>query len=283
MKSLFKIFLPVLALLLVFLLTSCNSVVPNLNSITLKLDEKFDDYMFEKAPDFEFKFNGNLNTVDSVNKTYYTVFSYNEDDILSEALTMLFDQYKDSIKYEIVNTDEVKMRKYSHLDSEGNLYNVEMVCDDGKVYDEVAYISLPNGLKLTVDYCRFISNGVTYYTWRYSRSIAMYLYYPLMVVDDNGIRKIVLLTLPNMVSYTINPDQKLASLLTKDTYLDSSFYTFEYFDDGNDKVEYVLDYYKDYNLSKISDNVYNFVYLNSEFKLMLNENSFVIEWIKYLK
>ena len=269
--------------LFLFLLVGCNSVVPNLNSVTLKLDEKFEEYMFEKAPFFEFVFNGNLNTVDSVNKTYYTVFSYNEDDILSEALTDLFNQYKDSIMFEIVNTDEVKARKYSHLDENGVLYNVEMECDDGKVYDEVAYISLPNGLKLTVDYCRFISNGVTYYTWRYSRSIAMYLYYPLMVVDDSGSRKIVLLTLPNRVSYTINPDQKLASLLTKDTYLDSSFYTFEYFDECDDKYNYVIDYYKDFDLVKISEKEYTFVYLNSQFKLKLNENSFTLEWVKYLK
>jgi len=284
MKMKFKKYTTLFVLLLsLFLLVGCNDVTPNQDSVTLYLDSKFEGSINCEAPSFTFHFNGNLNTISNVNKTYYTVFSNNEDDILSEALTALFDQYKDKMSVEIVQTDNVTKRKYSHLDEKGKLYNVDMKCDDGKVYDETAYIMLENGLKLTVDYCRFVSDGKTYYTWRYSRSIAMYIYYPLMVINDNGTRKITLLTLPNRIQFKINPDQKLSGLLSKDTYLDESFYTFEYYNDENnesyDKVQYVLDYYQDYNLEKQEDNRYTFQYLNNLYQLKIQENNFVITWI----
>lgn len=285
MKRIAKVFILVLLLILSVTLSGCNEVEPNENSVRLYLDSKFDNYMLETAPDFVFSFNGNLNTIENVNKTYYTVFSNNEDDILSEALTNLFDQYKDKMFVETVDVSNVAKRKYSHLDENGKLYNVDMVCDDGKVYDESAYIMLDNGLKLTVDYCRFVSNGKTYYTWRYSRSISMYLYYPLMVISDkskNDERRVVLLTLPNMVSFKVNPDQKVASLVSKDTYLDESLYTFEYYVDETienfDKKKWVTDYYQDYDLEKLEDDVYTFTYLTNKFKLTLRDGNFLIQW-----
>ena len=144
------------------------------------------------------------------------------------------------------------------------------------------YIELENGLKLTIDYSRFISGGKTYYTWRYSASITLYLYYPLMAIDDNGTRKIVLLTLPNCTSFKVNPEQKVSSLLTKKQYLDESMYTFNYFErtdiESFDKKQNVLDYYSDYNLNKIEDNKYTFDYLNNRFVLTLKETSFSVAW-----
>ena len=157
-----------------------------------------------------------------------------------------------------------------------------MKCDDNKVYDEVAYIDLGNGLKLTIDYCRFVSDGKTYYTWRYSRSIAMYLYYPLMKINNNSEVELVLLTLPNKVKLHVGPELKLINILEKDEYFEKAMYTFEY-QSGEKEEEmkqYVIDYYKRYNYNKIDDNSFTFEYLNNKFKVELQEKTFSIEWLE---
>lgn len=277
-----KDFLILIVFLFLCLLVGCNEVVPNQDSVKLYLSDAFCEHIDSEVPSFTFEFEGNLNTIKNVNKSYYTVFSNNEDDILSDALAKLFEKYKDKMYVKVDRQDNVKARKYSHLDENGKLYNVNMNTDDGKVYDETAYIELENGLKLTIDYSRFISGGKTYYTWRYSASITFYLYYPLMAIDDNGTRKIVLLTLPNCTSFKVNPEQKVSSLLTKKQYLDESMYTFNYFErtdiESFDKKQNVLDYYSDYNLNKIEDNKYTFDYLNNRFVLTLKETSFSVAW-----
>ena len=84
-----------LLLILSFFLTGCfasfSAVVPNENSITLKLDEDFASVIEGELPEFTFEFEGNLNTIKNVNKAFYTVFSNNDDKILSDALVLLFE------------------------------------------------------------------------------------------------------------------------------------------------------------------------------------------------
>ena len=286
-KSLKRYSIVFIVLLFMCLLVGCNEVVPNQDKVKLYLSDAFCEHIDSEVPSFTFEFEGNLNTIKNVNKSYYTVFSNNEDDILSDALSKLFEKYKDKMYVKVARQDDVKARKYSHLDENGKLYNVTMNTDDGKVYDETAYIELENGLKLTIDYSRFISDGKTYYTWRYSASITFYVYYPLMAIDDNGTRKLVLLTLPNCTSFKVNPEQKVSSLLTKKEYLDESMYTFSYFErldiESFDKKQNVLDYYSDYNLVKIDYNKYTFEYLNNKFVLTTKDTSFSIAWDSKVK
>ena len=99
-----------LLLILSFFLTGCfvsfSAVVPNENSITLKLDEDFASVIEGELPEFTFEFEGNLNTIKNVNKAFYTVFSNNDDKILSDALVLLFEKYKDNIYFDLVGTDK---------------------------------------------------------------------------------------------------------------------------------------------------------------------------------
>lgn len=277
-----KILLVVMLLFSSLLLVGCNETVPNEGSVTLSITESYYDYIkYEDIPSFTLNFEGNLNTIDNVNKSYYTVFSNNDDIILSDAIAKLLEQYKDKVEYVLVNEDEVPQRKFSVIEN-GKLKNIDMPCDDNKVYDEVAYIDLDNGLKLTIDYCRFISGGKTYYTWRYSRSIAMFLYYPVMKIQNNDAIELVLLTLPNKVKIHVSPELKLSNILTKEEYFESTLYTFEYVngETKEEKVQVVIDYYQDYNYQKIDDNTFTFDYLNNRFKVTLNDTAFVVTWLE---
>lgn len=271
-----------LLLIMSLLLVGCNETEANDGSVTLSLTNSYQEYIdYDNIPSFTLEFDGTLNTISTVTKSYYTVFSGNDDIILSNALTKLFNQYGDKIIYEIVNEDEVETRYFSTIEN-GKVKNISMTCDDNKVYDEIAYIPLDNGLKLTIDYCRFVSEGVTYYTWRYSQSIALYLYYPVMKIKNNEKVELVLLTLPNAISIHISPELKLANIISKDEYLESSYYSFEYYGEDTDelstKKEYVWNYYEDYNLSERADE-FTFDYLNNTFKCNLYETGFTITWL----
>ena len=257
MKKIRKILLLIVLSFSSLFLVACNEVEPNENSVTLYLTESFQDLInYEEIPSFTLNFNGTLNTISNVNKTYYTVFSNNDDKILSDAISELLSAYEGKVEYVVVNEDEVSKRKFSIIEN-GELKNIDMPCDDNKVYDEVAYIALDNGLKLTIDYCRFVSDGKTYYTWRYSSSIAMYLYYPVMTILNDSQKELVLLTLPNKVALHVGPELKLASILTKEEYLDSSMYSFNYASGETleEKKACVVEYYQDYNYEKIDDTI----------------------------
>ena len=242
--------------------TGCfvNEVVPNENSITLTLDDDFASVIEGEIPSFTFNFDGNLNTIASINKSFYTVFSNNEDIILSDALIKLFDQYKDRLYIDVKSKQTVDTVFFSTLDADGNVKNLKYTPDNKEVFVETAFISLENGLKLTVDYSRFVYNGKQYYTWAHTNSITMYLYYPMMAIENGLKNKLVLITLPNRVTYSVGPSLDLSNVLNGVSYIDDDdclYYTFKYITDLNgdgkdetlqEQQQYVIDYYvNEYN------------------------------------
>lgn len=276
-----RLMLSIVLLTLTFALSGCNETIPNEGSVTLSLTEAYQNYIeYDDIPSFTLSFDGTLNTIANVNKSYYTVFSKNDDTILSDAIAKLLTLYEGKIVYSVVNEDDVDERKYQTT-VDGELKSILMPCDDGKVYDEIAYISLDNGLKLTIDYCRFVSDGKTYYTWRYSQSVSMYLYYPIMRIENNNKIELVLITVPNLISIHVSPELKLANIINKDIYLEDTYYSFEYYEEDdftlNDKKTYVWNYYDDYQISARSDE-FTFIYLNNKFNCKLLETGFTITW-----
>ena len=271
-------------LVLVFLLFStlflgaCNDTIPNDGYVKLDISENYKEYIKSDIPSFTLTFDGRLNTIKNVNKSYYTVFSGNDDIILSEALSKLFEEYKDKVYVEVTDTKKSRTREFSYLEN-GKVKNKNMPLDNEESYNEVAYIPLNNGLKLTIDYCRFVSDGKTYYTWCYERSISMYLYYPIMVVEENNTKELKILTVPNRVKIHVTPELRLKNILSKDTYTKDNLYNFEYVDMGNldNNKAYVWDYYQDYNLSERAD-VFTFDYLSNRYEVTLNDSGFLIRW-----
>ena len=159
----------ILIILLLFFsiyLTGCgdlfvNQVTPNQDSITLKLDDDYASVIEGDVPTFTFNFNGNLNTIKNGVKSYQAIFSNNEDIILSDALNKFFEENKENTYIHLNSKDIVDTVLFSTLDENGKVKNLKYTPDNKEVFNETAYVSLDNGLKLTVDYSRFIYNGKT--------------------------------------------------------------------------------------------------------------------------
>lgn len=260
-----------LILILSLVLTGCgdgglfrNTVEPRENSITLSLDDDYASFIDGEIPTFTFNFEGTLNVIAKNKNKFYVQFSNNEDKILSDALNKLFEQYRDRTHVELVSKKEnVNQALFSTLNKYGAVLNEKYTPDDYAEYDEIAFIDLENGLKLKIEYRRFIYNGANYYTWSYRTPLSMVLTYPFMVLEDEGsmTNKLVLIALPTRVAPNIYnnsvADKKigLSTIINGTNYIyndDNIYYTYSYPNVSESKDEaqiikdnqqYIIDYY----------------------------------------
>ncbi len=284
-----KIFL-ILFFLCICMCSGCisNPVVSNEGKITLYIEENYQSYMpyaKEDIPTYTFTFNGNLNTIRDVPRTYYTVFSQNEDIILSDALNELFIQYQESIYIDVLATEDVKTTKFTTIDENGKIKNVEYTPDDHKIYEETAYIPLDNGLNLTVDYRRFVYEGHNYYTWRMKQSITMWLYYPLMVIEEQDEKELLIVPLPHLVSTHLSPQLKLNSMMKGKEYVYPNvlYYGYNYpeiFETLEEKQKYVREFYLNHYDGQLEeDGTISITYLGICFQIQLDENNFKVNYM----
>ncbi len=286
-----KMYIIILSLLCTLLVGCENAVIPNEEKIVLKIGDDFASYMpYEEIPFFEMNFEGILYTCENINKDYYTSFSNNSDEQLSKVLRVIFEKYKDKMTTELVEKIGASTTYLTKVDNSGKLYNDSVVPDDGYVYEETAWIALENGLKMTIDYRRFEYNGETYYTWRTKFPLTMFLYYPLMVINEDDTSKLLIISLPLNVNAKITPDLELKSLIRGKTYLydpekTSSLinYSFNYldkFDTLDAKKAYVRQYYVDDMGGQVQeDGTIEYVYLGYKFKIVLDDLSFKMHYL----
>lgn len=268
----------------------------------LHIKDEFYDYMpyeEEDVPNYTFKFDGKLNFTVNTTGPNEIVFSNNDDFKVSSIIEEFLKYYQEN---GIISFREINItKKYeTHLnkktvDDSGKVTNerVYFKVTDGDLHNMIAYITLPNGLQLTVNYCMFegTNEGVTktYYTWQYTESIRMSLYYPLMVAEIDGVRKLLIVALPNGVINKIEPRYDPKGLVTKDTYLEESFYTYPYrdYDESTSSSDYsntqsvneIKDYYvTNFNGYFDSDGYLYYNYLGYNFKVIFGSTHFVIKY-----
>ncbi len=261
-------------------LSSCfkNQVNPNEGSIRLYLDEEFISYMeYLEVPDFVLTFEGVFNTIANTPDTNACIFASNDDVRLSPIIAKLIENY--SVYVDVIKIDKAKTARINTLDENGKTVVNNFLIDNELSYDEVAYLSLPNGLKMTINYRRFISQGITYYCWRYTSSITLYLYFPLMVIREDSKKKLLLLTLPDRIGFQVGSQLKVTNIITKDEYLSDAKYTFEYLDDIEDKITYVKNYYLINHQGYEENNHFYFQYLNIKYEIIFLENAFTIHYV----
>ena len=111
----------------------------------------------------------------------------------------------------------------------------------------------------------------------------MYLYYPIMVIENEGVKELTILTVPNKVKIHVTPELRLSNILKKDTYTKPNLYNFEYASGTSleEKKNIVWDYYSNYNLSERADK-FTFDYLNNKYQVELNDAGFQITWLNKL-
>ena len=280
-----KIFIIILLVLMVSL-SGCfkNQVTPNENKVQLYLSEDYTKYMpYDEVPSFTFNFDGVYNTIMHVSKTFYAVFATNDDTLLSKDIAKLLESYQGNVDYVIQNEATEATTRINTMEN-GKQVAHKYPVDDQKIIDETAFIKLPNGLKLTIDYRRFVSDGVTYYTWRYTSNLAMHLYYPFMVVKENDKKELLLLTLPNQIGYQVGTTLDIEKVMKDDDYLTEKRYVFNYLDQESLllKQKYIKDYYiNDYEGEMIDNELY-FNYLGIRFKIKFTDNNFIIKYVKKL-
>ncbi len=288
MKKTFKKLIILILLLGLPFLSGCfkNEVVPNQNKVSLFLNTEYTQYMpYASVPQFDFTFTGTFYTIANVQESFYTVFASNDDVLLSQEIAALLADHEGRVDYEIIATENQTHTKINTKDSNGKIIPQEFAVDDGTVVDEVAYLNLENGLKLTINYRRFISQEVTYYVWRYTSSITMYLYYPFMVHSSNQEKKLLLLTLPNKIKFQVGPQLKVENMMEKDTYLDPNMYSFSYdssLETVEEKQEQVRNYYIDYHNGYEKNTQFYFTYLGVLYEIDFYNTVFQIRFSKFV-
>lgn len=303
-----KVFLVIFACVSLFL-CSCKmfetETVEIENEVKLIIKENYIPYLGydeEDIPTYTFKFDGKLNVALRTTGPHEIVFTNNDDFVVSEIVEELLSYYEENgiISYRYLGKTqkyETHMNKKTVLD-DGTIKSekVYLKVIDGDMSNEIAYITLDNGLQLTINYLRFNveqkdGSIKTYYSWQYSESIRMILYYPLMVVKDkNGEKKILIVALPNGVINKIETRLDVEGLMEKDTYLDSSWYTYPYADydeetsgknyDNSASVASIKEYYINNFNGYMEDDKLIYSYLGYDFSVEFNKTHFTITYIE---
>lgn len=286
----------ILLLLLLFLtviLTGCsNTVTSNPDGVLLSLTDSLLEYMpyeKEQIPSFTFAKDSNFNTISNTKFSFQKILSNNDDFLVSEEIAKLLVQYEGQIETKIDNekvSSKTRMNRIEVQDNTPKTVRVNLLVDEELlpnqeralrvVYDEVAFIMLDNGLQLTLEYRRFTSEGITYYAWRYTRSITLYLHFPLMVhINQDNQRELLILPLPNYTKYSVGPQLELKKLLEADTYLSSDYYKFNYPAKENAQEIVKQFYINNHQGREISDD-FVCTYLGIDYKIEFSEESFRI-------
>lgn len=299
-----KIIMPLVLILVLFTGCKCNFFKTEVYEVEgeklLHIKDEFYDYMpYEKdeVPDFTFKFDGKLNFTVNTTGPNEIVFSNNDDFKVSEIIKNFLKYYEENgiISYREVNiTSKYEThlnRRFINDKGEVETERVYFKVTNGELHNMIAYITLDNGLQLTINFCRFEGTKEgktdTYYIWEYSESIRMSLYYPLMVIEENGERKIIIVALPNAVINKVEPRYDPSGLIKKDAYLEESFYTYPYSDydenypadkyDNKKAVASIKDYYVNNLGGSVDENNHVlYSYLGYDFKVTFGSTHFVI-------
>lgn len=318
-----KKILIILLLVLSIFLSGCaedifkETTEANEGKIILTLGEDYASFIDEELPSFTFEFEGTLYT--DINRDPFQVLFYNNDGkTLSNAISKLLEQYKDRTHIELVSKNTgVTAALFPKMNEYGAVYNEEYTPDDYCEYNETAFIDLENGLKLKIDYRRFLYNGENYYTWPYggaaTQPFRMALIYSLMVIEDSLTNKIVLTTLPTRIAPTIYNNIvggsriKLSNLINGSKYVnnkDSIFYSYGYpvmeeLEDKEqqllDSQQYIIDYYvnnwegqyleEEYTIIEDEESVnkvhkfLSYKYNGNAFQIEFFEETFVMKYI----
>lgn len=303
MKKLLLLLLLVVSLLILPGCGLTNNSAPNDGTITLEITEEYLSYLDYKAsevPNFTLAFDGVINTNDAVKSNNEVVFSNNDDFVVSEIIANLINKYKDDkdrfttitvieeLKAEtLMNSKKIVNGKEKYEKHYLEVYNK-------KIYNEICYITLENGLQLSIDYRRFQSldkedNLITYYAWQYKQSIRMILHFPLILIQKNNKKAFVLVPLLNNTTYTIGTQLDVKKVMENDKYLtDDGFRTFFYPDyDENkgmtseellEKKEQVKGYYRD-NFEGNDGEEFSFKYLERTYSINFNDTNYIINYI----
>ena len=286
-----KIITILLVLVVIGVCSSCSifktEVVAYENEIKLSYDSDLDGHLAYNGieiPSYTIKFDGKLNITKQRTGEYECIFSNNDDFAVSKVVSSILTEYEEKgrvsyYRQSIEETNETWMNRRDEEVDEKAYIKVK----DGKITNELAYITLENGLQLTINYARFIDSdtNITYYRWQKTQSIRIFLHYPLMVIDKDDERKFVIIAVPNQVRLKFDTTTKqIKDLLSKDKFTTSEWYTYDYQNSYSEDYENYLNYYKDNFNGRFVGDEFFYDYLGYTFKVEFNESNFIISFVR---
>lgn len=287
-KRISRYFLLLLSLILSIVLCGCKLfetvIVTYDNELTLQMVEEYKPYFPYNLPTFTLKFDGSVNTTEQRTGPYEVVFTQNDDFFISDILSNLFAEYesKGSLLIYNIGTDEEAETWMNTYDEEGNHSKEYIKVLNNKIYNEIAYMTLDNGLILSVNYAKIIDwNNNIYYRWQKTESIRMIIHYPLMVTENSNFETMfLLLPLPAGVIKKFDTTTKsLETITSKDKFKnDMSYYTYDYISIWN--KETVREYYINGFNGHEEDGEFIIEYFGYNFSVEFNEDNFVIKHLK---
>ncbi len=224
-----KIWAIITIFILSFFLNSCgllkNKYVEKPNGVDITILEEYKEHMLvlNTIPVIHFDYPNVRISTDSTNAL--VTFVQNDPYQFSDAFASHLATYRDDqiIETRVVEREEKKGAKF------GNDY---LPIDNGnKSLEKIIIATLDDGTRVSYSFRTFTSNGKVYYAYTYIENIKIGLEMPLMCVQDDNTRKLVLLPLPYDTKYIVGSNTDLDKLLKKDEYLSGTsedYYTFSY-------------------------------------------------------
>ena len=258
------------------------SVTPVENGITLTYDQDLKNHLAYddiELPNYTIDFEGSLNITQNRQGEFECIFAQNDDFTVSKLIKNIIEEYrgKNRVAFREISQDD-ELETWMNLRNETQDEKIYLQVKDGKIYNEIAYITLENGLQLTINYARFIDkDNNEYYRWQKTESIRVVLHYPLMVIKQGEAQKFVFMALPNRVIYNFDTTTKtIEDLTTKEKFLGSEFYTFEYPNGYQEDYQKFIDYYVNNLDGRFIGNDFVYTYLGYDFKIEFTEENFVM-------
>lgn len=292
----------VLLLLITFLLSlsvSCFSIKDLFSvktvakeSVTLSINQEVLPYVrSENLPTYTIDFNTTLNVTENKLGDFEVIFYNNDDFEVSKIIADLIEKYenKQAVSTKLIDTlssQETWMNYNDYETKEREQYYIKV--KNNTIYNEICYITLENGLQLSIIYARFSDyQNTTYYRWRREENIRIILHYPLMMYyDENEAEnRFVVMALPNGVIYHLDvTSRKIDKIINNESYLEESFYTYSYVNSYEEDYQKYVDYYINNLQAEWIDSedgkLLTYDYLGHTFGNLFTEENFVIKLLK---
>ncbi len=259
--------------------------VENDGSFTLTIDEDVLKYLnTTDIPNYTCTFDGVLKSSKYRTGEFEIAFYDNDDFFLSRIIENLINEYKEKnrVSFKSISSDnetESWMNRKQDDVNEKEYIKIK----DNKIYNEIVYISLENGLQLSINYARFSDfEGNTYYRWQKTEGIRFVLHYPLMVYhnEEHDRNEVVVMPLPNGVIYYFDTTTKqIDALLKNDKYLKEEYYKFGYVNSYEKDYDNIVNYYlTDAKGVKTSEGI-ECEFMSNKFLVTFAEDSFSLKLI----
>lgn len=293
-----KNILLILIIMFSFVLTSCKLSdlfevkTYKTSSVTLSVNENALSYIRSSSiPDYTLEFPNELNVTENTTGKYEVVFYGNDDFEVSSFIAKLIEKYEanSSFSKKLINTQTSQETWMNYNDTKTNereKYYIKV--KNNTIYNEIGYITLENGLQLSMIYARFVDfQNTTYYRWRKEENIRIILHYPLMLYFDEqeNANRFVIMAIPNGVIYHLDiTSRKIEKVIENDNYLEESFYTFSYVNSYDEDYDNYVNYYiNNFNATWIENDgekMLQYDYLGRTFANIFTKDKFIIKLIK---